>query len=283
MRPSQDVNDILGGVLARSLNRHSPAVTLHAYVFASNHLHLIVRARNGSLPSFMRYLLGNISKKLGGLIGWENAFWGRRYSAEPILDDAASVDRLRYILSHGVKENLVSRVAEWPGLTCLRQLLDEEPRSYPWFNWTKRWRRRASGGALASRFDPAIAEPEELRVVPLPIWADRPPAERRTEIEKIVTSIETAHRGATVLGVVGVLSASRMSAPARPKRSPRPSCHTTERQLRRDYEERLRTFGQRYHAASAAWRSGDAAAVFPIGSFRPPPVLTVAEPLALAG
>ncbi|HYO55463.1 hypothetical protein [Archangium sp.] len=31
--------------------------------------------------------------------------------------------RLRYVLAHGVKEGLVERSAEWPGLTCLPQLL----------------------------------------------------------------------------------------------------------------------------------------------------------------
>jgi hypothetical protein len=41
----------------------------------------------------------------------------------PVLDDAALVGRLRYLLVHGVKEGLVEKWAEWPGLTCLAQLL----------------------------------------------------------------------------------------------------------------------------------------------------------------
>ncbi|WP_395838299.1 hypothetical protein [Archangium violaceum] len=33
------------------------------------------------------------------------------------------IGRLRYVLAHGVKEGLVDWRAEWPGLTCLPQLL----------------------------------------------------------------------------------------------------------------------------------------------------------------
>ena len=49
--------------------------------------------------------------------------WPLSYSAEPVLDDTALVGRLRYVLAHGEKEGLVDRSAEWPGLTCLPQLL----------------------------------------------------------------------------------------------------------------------------------------------------------------
>jgi hypothetical protein len=61
-----------------------------------------------------------------------------------VLDDTALVGRLRYVLAHGVKEGLVERSAEWPGLTCLPQLLGPARRLFQCFNWTKRWRKRGS-------------------------------------------------------------------------------------------------------------------------------------------
>ncbi len=63
-----------------------------------------------------------VERSTSGL-DWSGGFWERRYSAEPVLDDATLVGRLRYVLAHGVKEGLVDRRAEWPGLTCLPQLL----------------------------------------------------------------------------------------------------------------------------------------------------------------
>ncbi|EPX57891.1 hypothetical protein D187_004548 [Cystobacter fuscus DSM 2262] len=108
--------------------------------------HLLVWARGAALASFMQYLRSNLSKKVGRLrlVDWSGGFWERRYSAEPVLDDSALVGRLRYVLAHGVKEGLVERSAEWPGLTCLPQLLGPARRVFQWFNWTKRWSKRGS-------------------------------------------------------------------------------------------------------------------------------------------
>ncbi|WP_395817335.1 hypothetical protein [Archangium minus] len=52
----------------------------------------------------MQYLRANLSRKVGKLVDWSGGFWERRYSAEPVLDDAAMVGRLRYVLAHGVNE-----------------------------------------------------------------------------------------------------------------------------------------------------------------------------------
>lgn len=47
-----------------------------------------------------------------------------------MLDDDALEGRLRYILSHGVKECLVRKPSEWPGLSCLPQLLGDSKRTF---------------------------------------------------------------------------------------------------------------------------------------------------------
>ncbi len=80
---------------------------LHAFTSASNPLHLRVWARGAVLVGFMQYLRANLSKKVGRWVGWSGGFWERRDWAEPVLDDAARVGRLRYVLAHGVKEGLV--------------------------------------------------------------------------------------------------------------------------------------------------------------------------------
>jgi hypothetical protein len=73
LRPSQEVNEVVGGVLG------------HAFTFASNHFHLLVWARGAALASFMQYLRANLSRKVGRLVDWSGGFWERRYSAEPVL------------------------------------------------------------------------------------------------------------------------------------------------------------------------------------------------------
>ena len=75
----------------------------------------------------MQYLLSNISKKVGALVKWRGAFWERRYSAQPLLDEDALLDKVRYVLAHGVKEGLVRRCSEWPGLSALPLMQDGKP------------------------------------------------------------------------------------------------------------------------------------------------------------
>ena len=108
-----------------------------------------------------------------------------------MLDDAALVGRLRYVLAHGVKEGLVERSAEWPGLTCLAQLLGPARRRFQWFNWTKRWSKRGSEDAAVGegRFAEEIAEPVELEVAPLPCWEGLGKEERQRAVRGLVDGL----------------------------------------------------------------------------------------------
>jgi hypothetical protein len=144
LRPNEEMNEVVGGVLARAVQQSGGCVRLHAFTFASNHFHLLVWARGAALAGFMQYLCTNLSRKVGRLVDWSGGFWERRYSAEPVLDDEALVGRLRYVLAHGVKEGLVEKCTEWPGLTCLPQLLGPARRLFRWFK-LRRGVGRASG------------------------------------------------------------------------------------------------------------------------------------------
>src|SRR4051812_18412887 len=59
------VREVCGGVLARAAKRYD--VKLYGYVFLSNHLHLLIRARGVGIAAFMQYLLSNIARKLSPL------------------------------------------------------------------------------------------------------------------------------------------------------------------------------------------------------------------------
>jgi REP element-mobilizing transposase RayT len=268
LRPSSETNEVLGGVLARAARLSS--VEVFSFTFASNHAHLLVRAPNGNLPRFMQYLRTNISKKVGRLVGWRGAFWERRYSAEPVLDDEALFGRVRYILSHGVKEHLVRRCAQWPGLTSLPLMLGAPRRKFKWFNWTRRWNARA-GRANGSRFNERWAESEELELKPLPGWAHTPTSRRRRLLKRAVAAIEreAAAMKHRVLGISRILAQDPHHRPEDPARAPRPPCHTSDPRLRVEYLERYRAFVSAFVRAATNWRLGNFAAVFPPGAFRP--------------
>jgi hypothetical protein len=60
--------------------------------------------------------------------GWSDKVWSRRYQSIPVSSEQpAQIERLTYILANGVKENLVARVEEWPGVHSAHALLTGEP------------------------------------------------------------------------------------------------------------------------------------------------------------
>jgi len=274
LRPSPEVNEVVGGVLARAVQQSVGTVRVHAFTFASNHFHLLVWARGAALAAFMQYLRANLSKKVGRLVDWSGGFWERRYSAEPVLDDAALVGRLRYVLAHGVKEGLVEKSAEWPGLTRLPQLLGAARRWFRWFNWTKRWRQRGrqDRGGVQERFAQEWAEPVELEVAPLPCWEGLGEEERQHAVRGLVEQVEAEAqllRGMPVLGERAVRAQHPHTRPQHVKRSPRPVGHASTRQALRELREQYLAFVAVFREAATRWRSGDFSARFPLYSFPP--------------
>ena len=266
--PSTETYEVLGGVLARAVRLHG--VELFSFNFASNHLHLIVRAPRGNLPHFMQYLLSNISKKVGALVNWRGSFWERRYSAQPILDDAALLAKVGYVLAHGVKEGLVRRCSEWPGLSALPVMRDGQPRTFRWWNWTRRC-RSAAPAKRAPLLDKRWAEAEELRLTHLPLLGFDRLSVIRAFLQECVRAIEQEGRRAhrTVMGIARLCAQRPLHRPSRPERSPAPWCHTTIPRLRAEYMDGYRSFDAVYRPASVAWRRGDLTATFPAGAVRP--------------
>ncbi len=270
LKPTRQMGEVLGGVLARAASRTQ--VRLLAFVAASNHVHLLVRAKGADLSRFMQFALGNISKKAGPQVGWRGQFWERRYSAEPVLDAGAMEGRLKYILAHGVKEGLVRRVSEWPGLSCLPQLLGEAKRRFRFFEWAKRW---ASGKLVPGgedRWAGEWASEEELELHPLPAWAAWSPERRQARVRELVAEIEAEGRRKhrTVMGPRAVMQQEPLAPPTKTKRSPRPWFHAAERLLGVRFMQRYAVFANSFRCASALFRLGRwREAQFPPFAFRP--------------
>jgi len=268
LRPSALTNELVGGVLARSVRLHG--IDLFVFGFASNHLHLLVRAPAGNLPRFMQHLLTNISKKTGTLVRWRGRFWERRYSAEPVLDDVALLGRVRYIIAHGVKEGLVRRCREWPGLSALRMLWTGRPRVFRWFNWTRQSMAGSSNGA-GHPFDQRWSEQESLELAPLPVPGLRDLRSLRRFLRSATREIEAeaARAFASVLGVRGVLR-QHPHRRARPReQTTRPPCHTSVPALLQAFRERYRSFVAAFREASEKWKRGEFGTPFPDHAFRP--------------
>ncbi|MBI4817663.1 MAG: hypothetical protein HY791_15485, partial [Deltaproteobacteria bacterium] len=97
LKPDPEAVEVMGFVLARALRRF-PSIRLRAYVFLSNHLHLVLTDERGELSAFCQQLFGNLARETNELRGREGTVFPRRFSAEEIVDDEAFADRVVYTL-----------------------------------------------------------------------------------------------------------------------------------------------------------------------------------------
>lgn len=264
------VKAVLGGVLAQAIALSG--VELHGFVALSNHIHLLVTAKGSNLSGFMQYFLGNAARKVGRLVDWSGTFWQRPFSAQPVLDDEAAVSRLRYIISHGVKEGLVRSPEEWPGLSCVPYLLDEVQPPLPFFRWSLRWKNGQQVEGGANPWDDRWVEEVPLKLTPLPCWAALSVSARRQRTQSLLDDVTAeglaTHR--TVVGLEAVVRASKGHRPLRGKKTRRPLCHASSAEVRKAYREGLNEWLASYSRASQRFRCRDWAAEFPPWSFRPP-------------
>lgn len=273
LRPSRPLNSIIRGVLALAARIYRMRIC--ALIFPSNHYHLLLRPQNATqLAAFMSYFNGNLAKEAGRIHRWRQKFWGRRYRAIPVsFEPQAQVDRLRYLLEQGCKENLVARPQDWPGASSLAALRTGEPIAGVWHDRTAEYRARRRG--KPSDTDEFASE-ETLELTPLPCWQDLDAEAVQLQIEEILTQIieETAERnqaaGSRPLGRRRILRQRPHSWPRRVARSPAPRFHAASFEIRKMLEAMYRAFLDLRAEALDALREGRFPSRIPAHGLPPP-------------
>ncbi|HKI05005.1 MAG TPA: transposase [Thermoanaerobaculia bacterium] len=273
LRPSAALNDIIVGVLGRAQRTYP--IRICGYSFVSSHFHLLLDVDDAlQLSRFMGYLSSNLAREIGRLVDWPDKVWARRYQAIVISGEAAiQAARLKYILAHGVKEGLVEKVTEWPGVHCARALLKGDPVEGTWFDRTQEYAARRRG----EDFDRMrYATTEVLTISPLPCWKDFPEETQRRLAADLVAEIESeaaAHRqrsGKPVLGVPAILGQPPHTRPKHSKKSPAPLFHVLSKAVREELYAGYAWFVAAYREAATKLRDGNRTVSFPVGSFPPP-------------
>ena len=272
LRPNPAVNDLVVGVLGRAQRKYP--IRVCSYAFVSNHFHLLLDVDDAlQLAQFMRYVNSNLARKVGRLVGWRDKIWARRYQAIVISsEEAAQVERFRYVLAHGIKEGLVERVTDWPGVHCGQALLTGEAVQGYWYDETQMYAARRRGEELdRMRF----ATLESLALSPLPCWKHLPEKTRRKLAADLIAEIEAEaavrrqRTGSQVLGASAVRGQHPFDRPAKSKKSPAPLFHAASKVVRRELYEMYGWFVAAFREASEKLRAGNRLVSFPAGSFPP--------------
>jgi hypothetical protein len=273
LRPSKKLNELILGVIGRGLDLY-PGVRLYVFKIASNHIHLILSAPDQkTLSRFMNYINSNIAREAGRLHHWKDKFWSRRYRAIPILDDESLMRRVRYVLSHGCKEGLVSNPLQWPGVGCERGLIHGETLKGTWYDRTAFYEAERRGKEC--RLEDFAVE-YDVPLTRLPCFEDLPEEKVRGIYSRMVEDIgiETRERlrreGRSPLGVDAVMSQNPHGRPREPKREPAPLCHASTKEKRKEYRRAYHAFVALFRRAADLLRKGVRDVRFPENCFPPP-------------
>jgi REP element-mobilizing transposase RayT len=272
LRPDPVLNDILLGVLGQAQRLHP--VEISAFFVASNHYHLLIRVPDAKrMADFMGYFQTNAAREVARLRNWRDKVWSRRYEAIVISDEpAAQVDRLRYVLANGVKEGLVARVEDWPGISLVKSVLSGEPVRGTWFNRTAEYRARLRG----EDFEPRRYATEETVVLSqLPCWRHLSPEVYRELIAGLVKEIdadaaaERKRTGRGPLGPAAILRQHPHTCPNQTKKSSAPRFHAASKAAREAFRKAYALFLAAFREAAERLKAGDRTARFPNGCFPP--------------
>jgi REP element-mobilizing transposase RayT len=178
-RPSLEMSERILGILGRALSMYE--AKLHAFVYLSNHHHMLVTpTRADEAWNLVGYMNRNTALLAKKLTGFDGVVW-ERTRLIPVIDDGASIQRLRYILANGVKEGLVASPLDWPGPSSTWALVNGEPIDARW---------RPLSQPFPEPTDPVFP----IELAPLPCLGAMTPEARRALLSSVITEIEDETR-----------------------------------------------------------------------------------------
>ena len=273
---TDSIPNIIGSCMARAIAMFG--VHVYGFVWMSNHVHLLLRAPRGNFAEFMAYLNGQIAVNVNRFLGRTDSLWSRRYAAAQVLDDAAELERLGYLLANPQNAGLVNSIDEWPGLSSAAFFFQKSEQRFLRFDRTtwhqegrpddiapflstlklehkllpqlsrlsKKKMRRALRRSIKTKVNPLLVDDAKVDNDPfLPV--------RRRLVARTVIPTDRPD--------------SSKSNPR--KRSQQPLCHATNLPLKKIYEKWYREFRIAYANSSRQYRLGNIDVEFPPGSFAP--------------
>ena len=282
--PKPLINQMIAGIVGRA-QHNWPEIKLYAYGFLSNHFHLMLQGEGVDIAAFVGFIKREISRRVGQHFQLPGTFWHNRYDCTALPTAKSQLKCLIYILSQGVKEDLVERPEQWPGIHCAKQLMSGRASKGTWFDATTYGKdlhaaRQKNPNATLNRRDYQLRY--SIQLSPIPEWSRTPTTQIRANIRKLIDELVAENRKRRtaeqkkVLGVKKILELG----PEIAKLPPNPPWYKKRRRMIvawanrfaqevRDYVLGYWAFQFEFRDASKAFRNGKLDVEFPSGAWRP--------------
>ena len=259
--PGPDANQIFQYCLLVSALRWDITVLLPCVL--SNHHHTVIYDRHGHVIEFIQHFHSLLARSMNALRGrWENFFSTEEPCLVELVDRNDILDKLTYAATNPVKDGLVERVADWPGVNGLDALLSG--RSVKVQRPEKFFR---DDSAMPREVELTFHIPGGTRQIPdvAAFLGELRDSVTRAEAE---FARQRAEHGKRVLGRRCILRQSWRDSPTshEPRRNLRPRVAARSTESRIQALERNQIFIDAYRKARKLWLAG-LEAMFPAGTF----------------
>ncbi len=282
LRPSEEVNKIIAGIFGKAQRKYE--MTICDIKVMSTHYHGLLQPSDADhVGRFMNFLNTNLSKEIGKLYGIEGPKLQSYHLISVSSEEEAQVDRLRYLISNSVKEQLVERPEQWPGIHGVTAPPDSvSPPGSPQGDGpllTGRWYNRSREYAEFQRTGEAdpeeFATDERIVVSKLPCWKHLSQEDYDRRVAEIVEEVvekaacERRVTGQKIAGVKKILKTKPLSYPKSVEKSPKPRFHAFRKSVYKQMWEAYSWVLAAFREAADRLRDGDRDVVFPEGTHPP--------------
>jgi hypothetical protein len=259
MRPDAETNNAFVYCLAEAAQRFG--IIVLCLKVLSNHYHVDVHDPHGNYPEFLERFHRHFAKCQNALRGrWEN-FWSSEQTSVVRLDGPEDVLKaMIYTLTNPVKDHLVDRAIDWPGVSSLLSLLTGKALKA---HRPKHFFREE--GPMPKEMTLHFARPAGFEYLSDQEFTGLV----MQRIEQVERKAREERGGARVLGVKGVLRQSWRDRPdtMEPRRKLKPSVAAQNKWRRIESLLRKKAFQLEYRKAYEAFKLGLGNVLFPDGTY----------------
>ncbi len=258
LRPDAATNNAFIYCLGEAANRFGIDVLLT--MAESNHHHTVIFDPHRALPAFLEHFHKLFARSQNALRGrWENFWSSEEVSVVRLVEAEDVIAKLVYTATNPVKDRLVERVHQWPGVNGYPSLVARRS-----LRATRPLHFFRKDGTMPEQVTLPFVIPPELGTEEAVLRTVR----ERVEAVELAVAADRRRTGARVVGRRRILKQNWQSRPdsEEPRRTLRPHFAAQNPASRVDALRRYRLFQESYQRARQTWLAGKKAA-FPAGTY----------------